>query len=221
MRAIKKYPVRRLTRVLRDAYRLEPMEPRVLLSADPVLGAAQAILIPNIDHDQALLGAYDLDDAHQYHDLVTPALKANFAYDVQISGRHGVGPLDRGVAMGDAAYYPAFNDIDVVHYPFSAGNPGSDTWVTGWDGVANRRPSVDGYQPTHIYDYFIQGRGAGLTFTFRDSPYSDNVGGETVSIYELGELVSPTTVPEPSTVVLLAAGLLGIGVAARTHRQSV
>ena len=74
MRAIKKYPVRRLTRVLRDAYRLEPMEPRVLLSADPVLGAAQAILIPNIDHDQALLGAYDLDDAHQYHDLVTPAL---------------------------------------------------------------------------------------------------------------------------------------------------
>jgi PEP-CTERM motif len=93
--------------------------------------------------------------------------------------------------------------------------------VTVWDGVANRRPSLDGDQPTPVYDSFIQGRGAGLTFTVRDSPYGNNVGGETVSIYQLGDRVSPTTVPEPSTVVLLAAGLLGIGVVARKHRQSV
>jgi hypothetical protein len=183
-----------------------------------IAGEVQYLLVKNPIPTLAYQFLYDISGPF---DLVTPSLKANFAYNVQISGRHGVGPLDRGVAMGDAAYWPAFNDIDVVHYPFSAGNPGSETWVTGWDGVANRRPSVDGYQPTHIYDYFIQGRGAGLTFTFRDSPYDDNVGGETVSIYELGELVSPTTVPEPPTVVLLAAGLLGIGVVARRHRQSV
>ncbi|EFK96072.1 hypothetical protein LDC_1890, partial [sediment metagenome] len=52
---------RRRPNPVRDAYRLEPLEPRVLLSADPVLGAAQALLIPAADHDQALLGAYDFD----------------------------------------------------------------------------------------------------------------------------------------------------------------
>lgn len=177
-----------------------------------IAGEARYLLVNNPVPILAYQFLYDISGPF---DLVTPLLKANFAYDVQISGRHGVGPLDRGVAMGDAAYYPAFNDIDVVHYPFSSGNPGSELWVTGWDGVANRRPSVDGYQPSHVYDYFIQGGGAGLTFTFRDSPYGDNVGGETVTIFELGELAPTTTVPEPSTIALLAAGMLGVGLAAR------
>ena len=153
-------------------------------------------------------------------DLVTIPLKAGFAYNVQISGRHGVGPLDRGVAMGDPAYYPAFNDIDLVHYPIYPGAPGSETWVTGWDGVNNRRPSVDGYQPTHVYDYFIQGRGAGLSFTFRDYPYGDNVGGATVAIFELGALEDPSTVPEPATATLLGAGLIGIAAIVRRRRSA-
>lgn len=152
-------------------------------------------------------------------DLVTIPLKAGFAYNVQISGRHGVGPLDRGVAMGDAAYYPAFNDIDLVHYPIYPGAPGSETWVTGWDGVNYRRPSNDGYQPTHVYDYFIEGRGAGLTFTFRDYPYGDNVGGANVAIYELGELEAPADVPEPSATALLTAGLIGVATIVRKRRS--
>jgi hypothetical protein len=154
-------------------------------------------------------------------DLVTPSLKANFAYDVQISGRVGLGPLDRGTAMLDAAYFPGFQDIDVgILYPiYEASDPGVTFW-TEWDGVIDRRPSVDGYQPTHVYDYFIQGRGAGLAFSYRECCYGDNVGSFDVKIFELGELVSPSTVPEPSTVALLAAGLLGLGVV-RKRRQSV
>jgi hypothetical protein len=54
-------------------------------------------------------------------DLLTPSRQANFAYDLQISGRHGVRPLDRRVVMGDATYSPAFNDIDVVTTPFRLG----------------------------------------------------------------------------------------------------
>jgi hypothetical protein len=182
-----------------------------------IAGEVQYLLVSNPVPTLTYQFLYDIRGPF---DLVTPSLKANFAYDVQISGRFGVGPLDRGVAMGDAAYYPAFNDIDIVHYPFAVGSWGVETWVTGWDAVANRRPSVDGYQPTHVYAYFIQGRGAGLTFTYRDYPYGDNVGGLDVKIFELGELVAPSTVPEPSTIALLAAGLLGIGVGARKHRRS-
>jgi len=44
---------------LREAFRLEPLEPRVLLSADPVLGAAQAVLAPNRTDDPLALEAYD------------------------------------------------------------------------------------------------------------------------------------------------------------------
>ena len=61
MPALKKLP-----RLVRDAFRLEPLEPRVLLSADPVLGAAQAILIAQADHDKLLVGAYDFDPADSF-----------------------------------------------------------------------------------------------------------------------------------------------------------
>ena len=43
---------------LREAFRLEPLEPRVLLSADPVLGAAQAVLAPTSNQDQLAQEAY-------------------------------------------------------------------------------------------------------------------------------------------------------------------
>jgi len=43
---------------LREAFRLEPLEPRVLLSADPVLGAAQAVLAPQRSDDPLALEAY-------------------------------------------------------------------------------------------------------------------------------------------------------------------
>ncbi|RYY60008.1 MAG: LEPR-XLL domain-containing protein, partial [Comamonadaceae bacterium] len=44
---------------LREAFRLEPLEPRVLLSADPVLGTAAAVLSPTRDNDQITADAYD------------------------------------------------------------------------------------------------------------------------------------------------------------------
>lgn len=52
--------VQRLPRGQRDAWRLEPLEPRVLLSADPVFGALTAILLPGADGD-ALAAAFDPD----------------------------------------------------------------------------------------------------------------------------------------------------------------
>src|SRR5690606_34492815 len=44
---------------LREAFRLEPLEPRVLLSADPVLGAARTVMLPDRDEDQLSIEAYD------------------------------------------------------------------------------------------------------------------------------------------------------------------
>jgi hypothetical protein len=54
-----RFPCRKqLVRSLRDAFRVEPLEPRVLLSADPVMGAVHAILPDDRDQDQ--FGAYDI-----------------------------------------------------------------------------------------------------------------------------------------------------------------
>ena len=58
----------RLARAMRDAYRLEALEPRVLLSADPVLGAAHAVVMQPVDpYAQSLDGAYDPADALAHH----------------------------------------------------------------------------------------------------------------------------------------------------------
>ena len=48
-----------LNRLLRDLFRIEPLEARILLSADPVLGAAQIVLAPSErDPAQLLADAY-------------------------------------------------------------------------------------------------------------------------------------------------------------------
>ncbi|RZL31072.1 MAG: LEPR-XLL domain-containing protein, partial [Rubrivivax sp.] len=58
----------RLARAMRDAYKLEALEPRVLLSADPVLGAAHAVVMQPVDpYAQTLDGAYDPADALAQH----------------------------------------------------------------------------------------------------------------------------------------------------------
>ena len=57
---------------------MEALEPRVLLSADPVLGAAQTVLVPDERHDQALVQAYDFPDAAQAADVSGAAQLADF-----------------------------------------------------------------------------------------------------------------------------------------------
>jgi hypothetical protein len=65
---------RRLSMLVRDAYRLEPMEPRLLLSADPLVGVVQALLLPNPDLDHALLAAYDADGLAHLPGLADPSI---------------------------------------------------------------------------------------------------------------------------------------------------
>lgn len=53
-----KAATRPLSRLLRDLFRLEPLEPRILLSADPVLGAVALVAQPPEEQAAALLEAY-------------------------------------------------------------------------------------------------------------------------------------------------------------------
>ena len=55
---------------LRDAFRVEPLEPRVLLSADPVMGAVQVIMPSDLEQDQ--FGAYDILAQQDYFDETHP-----------------------------------------------------------------------------------------------------------------------------------------------------
>jgi hypothetical protein len=125
----------------------------------------------------------------------TPALKPGFVYDIRISGRSGIGPLDgSNNSTPDAAYdFIGWQNLDSVHQP-STRTP----WVTTWDGILGRRPSPDAYSTAHVYDYYVEGQNAGLDFSFSDDPYWDNIGGFQVSIFEVGAMAQP--VPEqPST----------------------
>lgn len=144
-------------------------------------------------------------------DYTTTSLKEKHVYKLQITGRGGIGPLDRGSAMPDAAYsYVNWQNLDLVHVP------GDGFGVTAWDNVWGRRPSIDVYTTTHTYDYFVEGRGVGLNFRFRDNPYGDNVGGYNVSLFEVGRLA---VVPEPDSVLLLAPGLLLVGGLVKRRRK--
>lgn len=53
-----KAAIRPLSRLVRDLFRLEPLEPRILLSADPVLGAVALVAGPPQEQAAALLQAY-------------------------------------------------------------------------------------------------------------------------------------------------------------------
>ena len=100
-------PVQRLPRGQRDTWRLEPLEPRVLLSADPVFGALTAILLPAADGD---------------------ALAAAFDPDQQAPAAIEVGPQPPGDA-------PAHDDAPIDGAAAIAAAPGSgDTLVLGHPG---------------------------------------------------------------------------------------
>ena len=93
---------RRLSSLVRAAYRLEPMEPRLLLSADPLVGVVQALLLPNPDLDHALLAAYDADGL--VHAPEKPGLGVELdMVEVekahQLYLQHGLGSRDDAMAM--------------------------------------------------------------------------------------------------------------------------
>jgi hypothetical protein len=98
---IKKTTPRELSRRIRDAFRLEPLEARVLLSADPVLGPAQIVLMPPADHDQALAGAYDFAGADPM-----PAPAPATVEPIVVQGTEAAGSDGKVVIGADGASTP-------------------------------------------------------------------------------------------------------------------
>jgi hypothetical protein len=151
--------------------------------------------------------------------LTTPALLSGMAYQVRISGRAGVGPLDGFMNYNNSRPDAAFDYCGFFENLDTCQRPGNGVGVTTWDGVDGRRPAVDAYNPNHVYDYFIAGKNAGLRFTFSDNPYGDNYSDMQVEISSLGSMTNPSLVPEPSAGALVITGLAGIFVAARIRRR--
>ncbi len=125
-------------------------------------------------------------------DHTTPALQNGNIYKVTISGRVGVGPRDgENNSTPDCCYvYVNWQNLDLVHVAGTAA-------VGAWDSVSGRRPYPDGYNTNHIYDFYINGTGAGLAFSFRDNPYGDNIGGFHVKIFNLG---APGVITAPPSI---------------------
>jgi len=124
------------------------------------------------------IASYFIDLSH-YNDFKTPVLSSQSNYCFKATGRGGVGPLDRGDAMADAAFYPSF-------HPLTAKWAAPDnTWT--WVGHTPFRPTPDVLNPAHVYYFYFQGSNKSEELTFQDNPYSDNVGGFNVDLY----VVSP------------------------------
>jgi hypothetical protein len=64
-----------LSRLVKDAFRVEPLEPRVLLSADPLTAAMPVIVMNDRDREQAVPGFHDFSatDEGETASLVGPA----------------------------------------------------------------------------------------------------------------------------------------------------
>jgi hypothetical protein len=151
--------------------------------------------------------------------LTTPALQSGSAYRVRVSGRAGVGPLDGYLNFNNSRPDGAFDYCGFFENLDLCQRPGNGVGVTTWDGVDGRRPAMDVYNPNHVYDFFIAGRGAGLQWRFSDNPYSDNYSDMQVEIASLGELVTPSEVPEPASGALVGAGLLALMTVVRARRR--
>ena len=118
-------------------------------------------------------------DLSHYNDYKTPILSSQSNYCFRATGRGGVGPLDRGDAMADAAFYPSFHPL-TAKWAAPA-----NTWT--WVDRMPFRPTPDVFNPNHVYYFYFQGRDTYEELLFQDNPYSDNVGGFNVDLF----LVSP------------------------------
>jgi hypothetical protein len=132
------------------------------------------------------IASYFIDLSH-YNDYTTPVLSSQSTYCFRATGRGGVGPLDRGDAMADAAFYPSF-------HPLTAKWAAPDnTWT--WVGHTPFRPTPDVFNPAHVYYFYFQGSNKSEELTFQDNPYSDNVGGFNVDLFA----VSGGCIPHSAT----------------------
>jgi Concanavalin A-like lectin/glucanases superfamily len=116
-------------------------------------------------------------DLSRYNDFKTPVLSSQSNYCFRATGRGGVGPLDRGDAMADAAFYPSFHPLTAK---WAAPE---NTWT--WVGHSPFRPTPDVFNPAHVYYFYLHGNDTSEELTFADNPYSDNVGGFSVDLFAI------------------------------------